>query len=79
MLLVDFFFGRERTSAPNVEVIVSRKPAQDVLTGTVAALSDGQASPLCSLADFFTHPRYALGLSPSNFDSVSWGNAADQL
>ncbi|MEX0331493.1 MAG: hypothetical protein AB3N64_08740 [Puniceicoccaceae bacterium] len=79
IVLVDFFFGRERTSAPNVEVIVSRKPAQDVLSGTVAALSDGQASPLCSLADFFTHPRYALGLSPSCFDSVSWGSAADQL
>lgn len=79
IVLVDFFFGRERTSAPNVEVVVGRRPQQDVIAGASSGLTDEQASPLCSLADFFTHPRYGLGLDALGFGSTTWLGTADQL
>lgn len=79
LVLVDFFFGRERTSAPNIEVVVSRKPQQSVFDNGAAGIFDGQASPVASLADFFTHPRHGLGLAASGFDLNSWFATADQL
>jgi hypothetical protein len=79
IVLVDFFFGRERTSAPNIEVVVSRKPQQSVFDNGAAGLFDGQASPVASLADFFTHPRHGLGLGASGFDLNSWFATSDQL
>jgi hypothetical protein len=79
IVLVDFFFGRERTSAPNIEVVVSRKPQQSVFSNSAAELHDGQASPVASLADFLTHPRYGLGLAVASLDLGSWFATADQL
>jgi hypothetical protein len=79
VVLGDFFFGRERTSAPNIEVVVSRKPQQSVFDSGSHALYDGQASPVASLADLFTHPRYGLGLAAAGFDLGSWHTTSDQL
>jgi len=78
-VLVDFFFGRERTSAPNIEAVVSRKPQQSVFDNGAAGLFDGQASPVASLAEFFTHPRHGLGLAAAGFDLDSWFGTSDQL
>jgi hypothetical protein len=79
IVLVDFFFGRERTSAPNLEVVVRRKPQQSVFSNGAAELYDEQASPVASLADFLTHPRYGLGLAAAGFDLGSWFATSDQL
>ncbi|MGC9453027.1 MAG: hypothetical protein ACP5I4_16450 [Oceanipulchritudo sp.] len=79
IVLVDFFFGRERTSAPNIEVVVSRKPQQSVFVNGAADLYDGQASPVATLADFLTHPRHGLGLAAAGFDLGPWFATADQL
>lgn len=79
IVLVDFFFGRERTSAPNLEVVVRRKPQQSVFSNGAADLYDGQASPVASLADFLTHPRYGLRLAAAGFDLGTWFATSDQL
>lgn len=78
-VLVDFLFGRERPSVPNVEVVVSRAPVQAVFSNGAAELHDGQASPVAALADLFTHPRYGLGLDAARFDPDAWAAAADAL
>lgn len=82
IVLKDFLFGRERTSAPNIEVIVRRKPNQTVVTGTPANLSDGQASPIAALAELYTDPVFGAGLAadaPGGPDSTTWQAAADAL
>jgi|GEM_PF-3589333 len=82
LVLKDFLFGRERTSAPNVEVIVRKKPKQTVVTGTSANLADGQANPIAALADIYTDPVFGAGLSTAGYgtpDPATWQAAADAL
>jgi hypothetical protein len=82
IVLKDFLFGRERTSAPNIEAIVRRKPNQTVVTGSAANLSDGQANPVSALAELYTDPVFGAGLttdSPGGPDSTTWQAAADAL
>lgn len=82
IVLKDFLFGRERTSAPNVEVVVRKKPAQSIITGDAAALSDGQANPVAALADIYTDPVFGAGLAadtPGAPDSASWQSLATAL
>ena len=82
IVLKDFLFGRERTSAPNIEVIVRKKPAQSVVTGGPAGLSDGQANCIAALADLYTDPIFGAGLTPDvpgGPDSTSWQSAATAL
>lgn len=82
LVLKNFLFGRERTSAPNVEVIVRKKPAQSIITGDPAALSDGQANPVAALADIYTDPVFGAGLTADALngpDSTTWQSAATAL
>jgi Putative phage tail protein len=80
VVLKRFFFGRESATAPNVSVILGRTPQQSVITGPAAALdSDGQANPLCVLAELLTHPIWGLGLDPAMLDAASWQATADWL
>jgi hypothetical protein len=80
VVLKNFFFGRESATAPNVSVIAGRTPKQTVITGASAALdADGQANPLCVLAELLTHPIWGLGLDPSTLDATSWQATADWL
>lgn len=82
IVLKNFLFGRERTSAPNVEVIVRKKPAQSIITGDPAALTDGQANPVAALADIYTDPVFGAGLAvdaPNGPDSTTWQSAASAL
>lgn len=82
IVLKNFLFGRERTSVPNVEVIVRRKPSQSIITGSPAALSDGQANPVSSLAELYTDPVFGAGLTadaPGGPDSTTWQSTASAL
>lgn len=82
IVLKDFLFGRERTSAPNLEVIVRRAPNQSVVTGSPAALNDGQANAIAALADLYTDPVFGAGLvadTPGAPDSATWQSAATAL
>ena len=82
LLLKAFLFGRERTSAPNVEVIVRRKPNQTIITGDPAALTDGQANPVAAMADLYTDPVFGAALTvdaPGGPDSTTWQSAATAI
>jgi hypothetical protein len=82
LVLKDFLFGRERTSAPNVEVVVRRKPNQTMLTGDPAALIDGQANPVAAMADLYTDPVFGAALTPNTPggpDTTTWQSAANAI
>ena len=82
LVLKAFLFGRERTSAPNVEVIVRRKPNQTIITGDPAALTDGQANPVAAMADLYTDPVFGAALTvdaPGGPDSTTWQSAATAI
>lgn len=79
MVLKNFLFGRERTSAPNVEVVVRRAPNQSIITGDPAALSDGQANAFAALAELYTDNVFGAGLVANAVggpDSTTWQAAA---
>ena len=79
-ILKDFLFGRERTSAPNVEVVVRRQPVQSVIVGAAARLdADSQANPLAALAEIVTDPVFGLGQLVELLDAPSWQATADAL
>lgn len=77
-LLQRFLFGREKTSAPNVRVLVRRKPKQTIITGAATDLNDGQANPIAALAELYTNERFGRGLPISLFDSSSWQATANK-
>jgi hypothetical protein len=82
LVLKGFLFGRERTSAPNVEVIVRKKPRQSFITGDPAALLDGQANPIAALGDLYTDPVFGAGLTvdtPGGPDTTTWQSTATAL
>ncbi len=72
-----FLFGREKSTAPNIEVVVTRKPVAD--TSLVPAvdntLDDGQVNPVAVLAELLTAP-YGAGLAVERLDAASWNAAA---
>src|ERR1051325_8966147 len=71
VLLVNFLFGRERTSAPNIEVIMGRTPLQSVWSGASNALNDGQANMIAAAAEWLTSPN-GIGLATDRLDSASF-------
>lgn len=82
IVLKNFLFGRERTSAPNVEVVVRRKPNQSLVTGDPAALSDGQANAIAAMADIYTDSVFGAGLTADAIggpDSTTWQATANSL
>jgi hypothetical protein len=80
VILKNWLSGRERTSAPNIEVIVAREPVQEVVTGPAAALDlDHQANPVAFEAEVITDPVFGLGLDASLLDAPSWQATADAL
>ncbi len=70
-------FGQGRTSAPNVEVIVSRKPVVDssLIFAADNVLSDDQANPVAVLAELVTS-AHGLGLPVSKLANTDWQTAA---
>lgn len=82
LVLKDFLFGRERTSAPNLEVVVRRKANQSVITGDPATLDDGQVNPAAALAELMTDPVFGAGLpvdASGGIDSTTWASASVDL
>ncbi len=78
VVLKDFFFGRERATPPNVQIIGGRTPQQSIITGASAQLDTaGQANPFCILAEWLTHPLWGLGFTAAQLDATSWQAAAD--
>ena len=73
----NFLFGREKSTAPNFEVIVSRKPVCDtsLCAGTYNILDDGHVNPVAVLAELLTSP-HGLGLDVARLDASSWASAA---
>jgi len=79
VLFQDWLFGRERTSAPNLQVLVRRAPRQTVITGPAAGLdSQGQANPLAFAAEVLSDSVFGAG-NPDLISSISWQAAADVL
>lgn len=76
---VDFLSGRERTSFPNIEFVVRRKPKQSVVTGNAAGLRDGQCNPVAFMVEILTDPIHGLGLPTSSIDTASFQAVADVL
>jgi hypothetical protein len=69
----NFLFGREKTTAPNVEVIVQRRPRPptSLVHADSTALVDGQANPAAIAAELLTGPRLA-GWPADGCDATSW-------
>lgn len=80
LVIKSFLFGREKVSAPSIEVVVRRKPRQTVITGPAAELdADGQANPLCVIAELITNEVFGLGRPNSILHASSWQAVADEL
>jgi hypothetical protein len=77
--LRDFLFGREKVSAPNLEVVVQKGAVQSILSVTSIPLEDGQINPMLPVADLLTNKRYGLGLDDSLFDPVSFQTMAESF
>lgn len=72
-----FLFGREKYNAPNIEVIVQRKPRVDSsIEGGVNVLRDGQANPVLVAAELLTDQVHGLGLPLARLHASSWVSAA---
>lgn len=78
-ILKNFLFGRERTSAPNMQAVMRRLPSQSIITGSASELRDGQTNPLCTIAELLTSARNGLRIPSGTLDSTSWQAAADHL
>lgn len=72
-----FLFGRERTTAPNVEVIAqaNARPPASVISAT-ASDADGQANTWAILAELLTS-IHGFALDPARLDAASWQAAHD--
>lgn len=75
----DLLFGREKVTAPSVEIVIARRPVQNLITGVSSNLDDNQILPLCSLAELMTNKRFGLGMPDATFDAISFQETADAL
>jgi len=75
----DILFGREKVTAPNVEIVVSRQAVEPFASASARILDDGQNNPLCAVAELLTNTRYGLGMSPSLFNPASFQNTATAI
>ncbi len=78
VVLINFLFGRERNSAPNVTVTMGREPKQSIVTGASSELTDGQANVIATGAELLTSYN-ALALPDSGLDPTSFQDTADAL
>jgi len=77
MVFNQLFFGRDRTNAPNIEVLVTRWPNAPWLS-TPNSIQD-DVNPVIPLWDLWTNPRYGLGMSESRLDMDSLATVGAQL
>ena len=79
VVLDDYLFGQGQEDPPNLQVIVERPANQTVVTGSAAALNDGQANLVAFTAEVLTNNRYGTGLPSGTLDATSFQAAADYL
>lgn len=72
-------FGKEKVTAPNVEIVVNRRPVQNLITSTPSELVDDQANLLCAVAELLTNHRFGIRLPDSMFDSSTFQTVAATL
>ena len=77
-VLLDFLFGQEVQSGPNLEVVVRRKPNQSLITGSPAAITDGQCNLAAALVEILTD-KNLLGLPTGMVDTTSFQATANYL
>ena len=75
IVLIDFLLGQEVQSAPNIEIVVRKAPAQSVVNGGSAGLTDGQANLAAVVAEILTNAN-CIGLPSSNLDATSFNAVA---
>lgn len=78
IVLVGLLFGRERYTAPNVQVVLSRKPVADtslVSGGNNLLTSEGHCNPVAALVEVLTGP-HGLGIPVAAMEASSWQAAA---
>jgi len=73
--LSNFHFGTQRTTAPNMELVIRRRPNQNIVEGDLAALQSGQANVIAAAAEILTSDL-CLGLSADKLDRNSFADAA---
>jgi hypothetical protein len=78
VVLKNFLFGRERTTAPNVSVEVSRAPNQSIITGDAADLADGQANSAAVLVEMLTS-IHGMGFPAERLNGTEFQAIADEL
>lgn len=77
LAVTGLLFGRERTTAPNIEVVVSRKPVADtsLVSSAHNVLDDGQCNPVAALVELLTSQN-GLGIPVARFEADEWLAAA---
>lgn len=75
---IDFLLGQQVQSAPNLEMIARRKPAQTVVIGDAADIVDGQCNLAAWMAEVLTSEN-GIGLDPAMLDATSFNLVATYL
>lgn len=78
VVIKDFLLGQEVQSAPNIEIVVRRRPEQSIIAGTPASIVDGQANLAAVAAELLTNPN-CIGLPADHVDATSFQAIADYL
>ena len=76
IVLRDFLLGTEVQGAPNIEIIVRKKPVQDIVTGTAATVIDGQVNLAAAAAEILTSQN-CTGLGDGMVDADTFNAVAD--
>lgn len=71
------YFGRDRTNAPNTELLVARWPNAPWLATSNSIEDD--VNPVIPLWDLWTNPRYGLGLPENRLDMNDLAAVGEQL
>lgn len=77
MVFNQLFFGRDRTNAPNIEVLVTRWPNAPWLP-TPNSIED-DVNPVIPLWDLWTNPRYGLGMPETRLDLAALAAVGTKL
>jgi hypothetical protein len=75
----DWYFGRDRTTAPNIELTLARKPVVPEGMGAQGTLYGWEVNPVHVLAELLTNKRYGLGFSPAALDLPAFETAAERV
>lgn len=79
VVLIDFCFGQEIQSGPNVEIVVRRGANnQTIVVGGPAAITDGQVNLAAAAAEILTDQN-CVGVDAGSVDSSSFQAAANYL